>query len=184
MNHRTPLIAACSLIAALVLSTQALAVPPSGHTHFCNNEGSCPQTYERPNARIVLQDHWQLLNDVNTHVNRTIRPLTDWENHGKTEWWTYPTNGAGDCEDFALEKQRVLTAHGIPASALMIAIVHTHNGEEHAVLLVATDRGRVVLDVLEPRILRVYETSYLWLSRQSQTSPRVWVVEAGWGEAK
>jgi predicted transglutaminase-like cysteine proteinase len=53
---------------------------------------------------------------------------------------------AGDCEDYALTKRRKLIALGWSARALRIAVARTASVEGHAVLVVATSQGDLVLD--------------------------------------
>ena len=57
-------------------------------------------------------------------------------------------NGAGDCEDYVLEKRRELMHKGLSASDLLITVVRKPDGEGHAMLTVRTDKGDFVLDNL------------------------------------
>ena len=45
------------------------------------------------------------LDEVNRNVNRAIKPATDMEIYGVSEYWTLPTD-RGDCEDYALLKRK------------------------------------------------------------------------------
>jgi predicted transglutaminase-like cysteine proteinase len=54
--------------------------------------------------------------------------------------------------------------------------VHEASGEGHAVLTVRTDKGELVLDNLNERILLWSETPYGYYKRQSQADPNVWVI--------
>jgi predicted transglutaminase-like cysteine proteinase len=81
------------------------------------------------------------LQEVNAHVNATVIEVSDRELYGKDDVWALPVNGKGDCEDFALLKRKLLVERGWPASALKIAAVTTPQGEAHAVLAAATDKG-------------------------------------------
>ena len=58
----------------------------------------------------------------------------------------------GDCEEFALAKRQRLIRAGLPASSLRLAYVKTRSGEGHAVLVVKTNTGDLVLDVLTNKI--------------------------------
>jgi Predicted periplasmic protein len=121
---------------------------------------------------------WKLLDDVNQHVNRQIRPVHDREQYGFEDYWTLPIMTgvmAGDCKDYVLEKRRMLMDAGLPMGALSIALGTTAWGEYHAVLLVQTDMGDYVLDNLSPWILPWSDVSYTWSKRQSAANPDVWI---------
>lgn len=64
---------------------------------------------------------------------------------------------------------------GWPRQALLMTIVHEADGEGHAVLTVATDRGEFILDNLSDNILLWSQTPYRYYKRQSQDDPNVWV---------
>ena len=74
-----------------------------------------------------------------------------------------------------LEKRRALIARGVPAAALSIAVVTTNQGEGHAVLLVDTNQGEVVLDSLSPSIVSWRDIPYSWVERQVPGEPMIWV---------
>ena len=88
---------------------------------------------------------------------------------------TVGASAAGDCKDYVLEKRRALIAAGLPAGALSIAIVKTSWGETHAVLLVSTTGGELVLDSLTPRIQAWRKTGYTWVARQAPGQQLAWV---------
>jgi predicted transglutaminase-like cysteine proteinase len=81
----------------------------------------------------------------------------------------------GDCKDYVLEKRRALVADGVPAADLSIAIVMTPWGETHAVLLVRTDRGELVLDSLSQWIQPWRKVHYKWIKRQAPGQQLTWV---------
>ena len=86
---------------------------------------------------------------VNKLVNKT-RYIVDKKNWGKSDYWATPveflTRG-GDCEDFAIAKYTALRALGVPEERLRIAIVQdTQKNIPHAVLVVYTEDGAVILD--------------------------------------
>ncbi len=148
---------------------------PIGAAEFCKtHRADC-----LPNTNIVeveplTEANWRQLIAINDAVNANVIPVTDQELYRVTEFWTYP-DGRGDCEDFALEKRRALIASGWNPSALMMAVVRQQNGEGHAVLMVRTDRGDLVLDNQDGRVLVWKDTSYEFVKRQSQFDPRKWV---------
>lgn len=131
------------------------------------------------NAPALSPAMWRTLEDVNQYVNGRVRQRSDQANYGVADYWELPLesggDGAGDCEDYALEKRKLLTDKGIPETALSIALVQTGWGEAHAVLLVRTDKGDYVLDNLSSWIQPWKDVSYTWLERQSNWDPDVWV---------
>lgn len=86
---------------------------------------------------------------VNDLINRQTY-ITDNRNWGKSDYWATPveflTRG-GDCEDFAIAKYTALRALGVPEERLRVAIVHDEIKDiPHAVLIVYTEKGAVMLD--------------------------------------
>lgn len=118
---------------------------------------------------------WQQLTDINASVNRQVRSVRDDVLYQRNEWWAYPTNNAGDCEDYALMKRKLLIEQGWPASSLLLTVVRQWNGEGHAVLLAVTDKGEFVLDNMARYIVGWKDAPYQWVKRQSQEDPNVWV---------
>lgn len=108
------------------------------------------------------------LRAVNAQVNRSIRRASDVETFGRNDFWATPADGAtgGDCEDYVLAKRHALIEAGIQPQSLSIALVRTRQGEMHAVLLVATEQGEMVLDNLSPWILAWNDAPYTWVARQ------------------
>jgi predicted transglutaminase-like cysteine proteinase len=93
---------------------------------------------------------------VNRMVNQ-VRYVEDMQNWGKSDYWATPveflTRG-GDCEDFAIAKYTALRALGVPEERLRIAIVHDKKKDiPHAVLVVYTDRGALLLDNQNQNVL-------------------------------
>jgi predicted transglutaminase-like cysteine proteinase len=111
------------------------------------------------------------LRAVNTSVNRSIRSLDDRPDQGDV-WQVNVT--AGDCEDFALTKRDHLIAMGWSTKALRIAVTKTPAGKGHAVLVVRTDRGDLVLDNRMNAIKGWKDTDLRWLMIQSGDNPRIW----------
>jgi predicted transglutaminase-like cysteine proteinase len=123
----------------------------------------------------LTQQAWRDLVRVNRWVNESIRPVTDLEQWGVVERWSYPDTGKGDCEDYVLLKRRMLMQAGWPREALLITVVRDKKGEGHAVLTVKTDKGDYVLDNQEEQVLLWSETGYRFVKRQSQSDPNLWV---------
>ncbi|MDN3719694.1 transglutaminase-like cysteine peptidase [Roseibium salinum] len=149
--------------------------PPIGYKQFCrDNAWACPK--ERYDPLVVRLDEarWQELIAINADVNRRIRPMSDEDLFGKAEHWTYPADGYGDCEEYVLEKQRVLMKAGWPKSALLITVAKDTSNAGHAVLTVRTDHGDMILDNQVEAVLPWYSTPYRYIKRQSATSPVEW----------
>ncbi|PZP56573.1 MAG: hypothetical protein DI586_03175 [Micavibrio aeruginosavorus] len=90
-----------------------------------------------------------MVHRVNAMANK-VPYINDSKNWGKSDYWETPieffTRG-GDCEDFAITKYASLRALGVPDNRMRIAIVKdTQKGIPHAILIVYTDNGPVVLD--------------------------------------
>ena len=122
----------------------------------------------------------QLLASVNARINNAIMFVPSQDRNGPPAWRMpiVEAGGArayGDCKDYVLEKRRALLAAGVPESALTIALVENNQRQGHAVLLVDTDRGELVLDSAESRILPWNKARYHWVSRQVRGELLQWV---------
>jgi len=147
---------------------------PIGHYEFCNQNPDECRTVTKGDVRVKLtKANWETLLDVNDQANQSIAAVTDAELYGTEEYWAYPTY-AGDCEDYVLKKRQALMAQGWPPSALLITVVLQPNGEGHAVLTVRTDRGDLVLDNLDDRVMLWSETPYTYIKRQSKNHTGKW----------
>jgi predicted transglutaminase-like cysteine proteinase len=148
---------------------------PIGHSEFCQaHPAECGKNRNVVDVEELTEDRWQTLVAVNVEMNRTIVPVTDADLYKVEELWTYP-DGYGDCEDYALAKRRALIEGGWDASTLLIAVVRQASGDGHAVLMVRTDRGDLVLDNQDGSIRLWNETPYQYLKRQSQANAGQWV---------
>lgn len=144
---------------------------PFAHVMFCaQNPNECAA---RDGASEVSLNAFasKQLRSVNASVNRSIRPVNDRSEQGDV--WQVNVK-SGDCEDFALTKRNHLIAMGWSSKALRIAVTRTPNGEGHAVLVVKTDRGDLVLDNRSNSIKAWNDTDLRWLIIQSGDNPRVW----------
>lgn len=135
-----------------------------------------------PNDIEHGQASLKLLKRVNREINRAIVPATDEQISGSWDRWDEPVadlGGAkgtayGDCEDYVLEKRRVLIAQGVDPKTLSIAVVRSHGGDIHAVLIAATENGEYVLDNLSYWVLPWQEAPYTWVMRQVDGDAREW----------
>jgi len=148
-------------------------IPPYGYIGLCLR-ADCRGGTDAPVTVTMNAEKWSELNKVNDWVNRNVPEYEDRQLFGRSEWWTVATERGGDCEDLALLKQKMLRAKGWPASALIIAQVNRGNGEGHAVLIVITDAGALVLDNLDWRIRSWGDVPYTLMKRQTRRRPYVW----------
>ncbi len=182
------MIAALGFLALLGLPAQAASErplfvslgensrPPIGWVEFCAEQPR--ECDSRPTAArdvVLSAKAWKDLVRVNKWVNETIKPMTDADQWGVVEKWSYPDTGRGDCEDYVLLKRRMLIQAGWPREALLITVVRERNGDGHAVLTVKTDKGEFILDNQNEDILLWSATNYRFVKRQSQEDPNVWV---------
>ena len=71
-----------------------------------------------------------------------------------------------DCVGYVKLKRAALMSAGVPAEALSAAVVLSAGGEAHAVLVLSTVSGDVVLDNLSPYIVPWRQTDYVWVERE------------------
>ncbi len=155
--------------------TGGLTSQPIGHFEFCKaNPTECSIRTPDKGPEAMTAVLWQEIDDINLSVNKAVKPMNDVDLYGKDEVWAYP-DGAGDCEDYVLEKRRELSAKGISLSNLLITVVRKPDGEGHAVLTVRTDKGDFILDNLSDRVRPWEDTGYRYLKRQSSESTGRWV---------
>ena len=136
---------------------------------FCTNRttGASP---------IGQADLLELARKINRRVNFTVSQLSDPENYGVADYWTLPANGNGDCEDFVLQKYKLLLDAGVDSRDLSIAVVLDRRGDNHAVLVLRHGSGDLVLDSLSRRILPWNRTGYTFLAMQSSDDKTQWEV--------
>lgn len=159
------LAASLTLLPLLIAAPAQAALAPVGALVFCQSHAAqcrpaVPAQIGADAATLAL------LQAVNARINDAIRPRLD----DKEIWSLNPA--AGDCEDYALSKRAALIRGGVPAGALHIAI-GTVNDEQHAVLLIDTVGGLLVLDNLTDAI-RPLNRSHFRLSGMSQDGLLNW----------
>ena len=149
-------------------------LPPVGYVRFCaRNPSDCKPVNDYDGHLDMSSALWEKLYNVNTRINAAIKPQSDQDLYGVPEFWAYPAT-AGDCEDYVLQKQKELSAAGIPSGNLLITVVRDEKGEGHAVLTVATAEGDFVLDNRRNDIRAWNDTGYKFLKRQSARDPKAW----------
>jgi predicted transglutaminase-like cysteine proteinase len=149
---------------------------PIGWVEFCNeNPQDCRSNTTAPRDIVLTQTAWKDLLRVNQWVNENVKPVTDMDHWGVVEKWSYPTDGYGDCEDYVLQKRKMLIDAGWPHEALLITVVRDKKGDGHAVLTVKTDKGEFILDNQNEDVVLWTETGYRFVKRQSQYDVNIWV---------
>ena len=153
------------------------APTPAGYVSFCLRfADQCAAPAPGASATITLTPAlWGTLGQVNASVNEDILPMDDQTHFGRAEYWTIPTDGYGNCHDYALTKRKQLIDAGLPQAALRISIVITPRNERHAILTAVTDRGDYVLDNLTDEIRPWDATGYVWIERQDPNRQFGWV---------
>lgn len=164
--------------AQLYLRVFGPANAPDGFTKMCERTPQAPAC--TPSTKVEFDrfeatpERLAELDGVNRTINVMVKPATDAELYGTSEYWAYPTD-RGDCEDYALLKQKVLEARGWPKSALLMTVAVDEKGEGHAILTARTAQGDFVLDNKVDEVKFWNETGYFFIMRQSYIDHRLWV---------
>ena len=158
-----------SLPEATIIEEGGGAKPVAAWTAMCvRYPGECGVDLAEPIKIVLNSAIWRTLTSVNRRVNARIKPITDIAHWGVVDRWDYPDDGFGDCEDFQLLKRRMLIERGLPRRALRMTVVIDDIGEGHAVLMVRTDRGDLILDNKTNAILSGTRTGYTFVKREGQ----------------
>ena len=159
-------ISALSIGLSTISTAQAAA--PLGYQMMCLKTPSECRGGGATKATLTKND-LLVLKRVNAAVNRAIKPKYDAPG---TDVWTVGAT-QGDCEEYALTKRRALIKEGFPPSSLRIAAVKTRRGEGHAVLIVRSNMGDLVLDNLTGTI-KPLSQSGLRLVSMATANPLKW----------
>ncbi|MCV6577270.1 MAG: transglutaminase-like cysteine peptidase [Cohaesibacter sp.] len=142
---------------------------PKAFSKFCKTYRELCDTSRDKVIRLTISALAKIKR-LNMATNSSIRPKQDQK--GKDQWQAFVTQG--DCEDYALTKRAKLIQMGFPASALRMAVAYTPKGEGHAVLVITTDKGDLVLDNRNNNIVNFAQTDLRWLKIQSLNNPLIW----------
>jgi predicted transglutaminase-like cysteine proteinase len=163
-------------LAQIGLASPSFAQParvPPGAQNLCKNHSWACSGDTRGSVRdsgAILT----LAHSVNRSVNARIKPRTDQSLYGVEEHWTLPVD-AGDCEDYALLKMRMLIDRGVPPSRLRLAQVMKRSVPSHVVLIVEPTPGsQYVLDSLQGGITPRDDSPYVFLKIQKRNNPASW----------
>ena len=155
------------------------ARPVLAWTKLCERlPAECEVDTTEPATIALTAKTWQAIVSVNRRVNTTVRPLTDNDHWGVPDSWDFPTDGAGDCEDYQLQKRKLLVEAGLPRRAMRMTVVIDEKREGHAVMMVRTNRGDFILDNKTNAVLPWHDTGYVYVKREGQDGP-VWVSLGG-----
>lgn len=148
---------------------------PAGFVAMCARSPDLCQSSPGKAGRIALTPaRFKELAEANAIANHTVRPVSDQELYGTSEYWALPAD-RGDCEDYAILKQQLLIERGWPMSALLLTVVRDESRQGHAILTVRTTAGDLLLDNRFDEVRRWYEVPYQFVKRQSYLDPRQWM---------
>jgi predicted transglutaminase-like cysteine proteinase len=120
--------------------------------------GACRSGWSDAVAQLRGEAGNQRLDAVNRFVNRA-KYVADAADFAGGDVWATPEelfSRGGDCEDFALAKFFLLRELGVPNERMRIAVLGPSKLQDsHAVLIVETESGAVVLDNRQPRPYRL-----------------------------
>src|SRR5690606_19573576 len=89
--------------AGAYIEAAGLTTIPVGHAEYCGRRGDdCLPNTSGSGILTLTSDLWNELQYVNNTFNTTITPASDMDLYGVEEFWTFPVNGYGDCEDYVL----------------------------------------------------------------------------------
>lgn len=146
---------------------------PRGFVAMCAREALlCERsevTAQRPPEAVLLS----LVQDINHRINRDVRPQAE-SGLGEDRWRRPGAKGAGDCEDYAIEKREELKAAGFPAEDLSYAMVYRRDTGLHTILVARVGVESYVLDNLSPRVVKAAQAPYTWVKQQSHADPKLW----------
>jgi predicted transglutaminase-like cysteine proteinase len=154
---------------------------PYGWLHFCAAQpAECEAPPASPKLVQLTSQSWAELNQINTIVNREVDPISDEDHYRIYEqdilnWWTYPDDGKGNCNDYVLMKRKLLIEAGWSKAALLMTVVVDRHGDGHLILMVRTDRGDLILDNMRQDIITWDRTGYRFVKRQSASDPNDWI---------
>jgi predicted transglutaminase-like cysteine proteinase len=156
-----------SVSAAHANTRGATVATPFAMKFFCQqNPDEC---VGGGSGQVALSDDLLvLLKKVNQRVNGSIRYTAE-----RVDKWSL-NPARGDCEDFALSKRSALIRQGVPPGALRIAFTYTRRGVPHAVLIVRTSDGDLVLDNVNKKVMTLAASGYN-ITRMSSPNPMRWV---------
>lgn len=154
-----------------LLSFRKPARAPQGFASICGRYGwACRNSGGKVSDSAKLS----LARGINSQVNGSIKSTADAALYGRDDFWTLPTRGQGDCEDYALLKMKKLLDAGVASRDLLLATVLTGKGEHHVVLVVRTNSGDYFLDNLRSGVRTWNKSGYTIVKMQRPDNKRSW----------
>lgn len=142
------------------LKTGRIVPGPPGWLNYCFAAPMACRPGFDDGTVAATSDVLAIAAHVHQRVNREIS--AEAEPPGQDHWRLAPRSG--DCEDYALTKQALLRAAGLPAAAVRLAVARLPQGDRHAVVTVATSQGTLVLDNLQSDVVPLSSLAgYVWL---------------------
>lgn len=151
----------------------APTLSPFQHVRFCLRYPADCKSDPTETATVELTtEKLEAIQRINRDVNASIMPVAKRDPVAEGGWTISPASG--DCNDYAVTKRHELLRSGFPANAARLAVVKTTSGIGHLVLVLATNKGNLVLDNLAETILPWQLTKYHWVKIQSASDARYW----------
>lgn len=107
----------------------------------------------------LTPETWKLIKDINQRWNDRITYMSDAEHYHEADYWTFPHDLLGDCEEYTIAKRQDLLEYDIESKFVTCWV---ESGEYHAVLIVTTDYGDFVLDNRYDNIKHFEDLPYTW----------------------
>lgn len=143
---------------------------PFAHIKFCMASPEQCAAQDGPRTIEMTSETRDAIATINRSVNASIVPKLD--PPGQEVWKTDAIEGS--CHDFAVTKREKLIAAGYSAKAVRLAVARTGEGEGHAVVVIRTSDGDMVLDNRTNAIKRWDRTDLHWIEIESSDDPHMW----------
>jgi predicted transglutaminase-like cysteine proteinase len=152
---------------ALVESWPNRSVP--AWLDYCVRHSNDCQTDLRQPLKVTLTPELlKRLKAVNSAVNARVWPLTDLQHWSVADHWDQAEDGYGDCEDYQLLKRKRLVDSGVPRRTMLMTVAWDAHHDGHALLMIRTNIGDLILDNERDEILLWKDTGYQFVKRESQ----------------
>jgi len=108
------------------------------------------------------QDEQEAVRSINSAVNARLKYRTDLDTYGVPDYWATASEilqrGTGDCKGYAILKMWMLLAAGFDPSQIRLQLVKIPaTGQDHAILVVNTTAGQLVLDNIKIDVRNDYD---------------------------
>jgi predicted transglutaminase-like cysteine proteinase len=154
--------------------SECTGLRPSGFDQFCTDNPTHPTCIntEEGGGYWITDEMLVAIKEINESVNFDHEYETDKSGYGIGENWTEMSPGQkGDCEDYALTKQKALYDSGVPIQHLQLAIGETETGGWHAFLMIQSgNRGTIILDNRYNNVMNLDNVPYRFTSYQKSGS--------------